>query len=138
MTEEEMQEHFPKTYPKIFEGQYGGIAVGAGWFNILNNACGLIQSYINWKNRESQVVPQVVAEQVKEKFGGLRFYVSGGDSYTSGVIAMAEEMSMSTCEECGAVGQRGGTGWISTLCPTHRQEREQRRAEYMKANGFEE
>jgi hypothetical protein len=134
MTEEEMQDYFPKVYPKIFVGQYGGIAIGAGWFNLLNNACRLIQSHLDWKPD----VPQVVAEQVKEKFGGLRFYVQGGDEYTNGIIAMAEQMSGLTCETCGAPGEQGGRGWISTLCPTHRQEREQKRAEYMKANGLEE
>jgi hypothetical protein len=134
MTEEEMQDYFPKVYPKMFVGQYGGIAIGVGWFNLLNNACRLIQSHLDWKPD----VPQVTVEQVKEKFGGLRFYVQGGDEYTNGVIAMAEQMSGLTCELCGAPGEQGGTGWISTLCPTHRLEREQKRAEYMKSNGLEE
>lgn len=138
MTELEMQDHFPKTYPKIFSGQYGGIAVDVGWFGILDNACRLIQSHIDWKEKQGKPIRQVTAEQVKEKFGGLRFYVQGGDDYTSGIIAMAEQMSSSTCEQCGAPGESGGRGWISTLCPTHRLEREQKRAEYMKANGFEE
>jgi hypothetical protein len=134
MTEEEMQEYFPKVFPKIFSGQYGGIAVGHGWFDILNSACQLIQSHLDWKPD----VPQVVAEQVKEKFGGLRFYVSGGNAYTDGVIAMAEHMSGKTCEVCGAPGTTGGHGWISTLCPTHRAERDAERAKRMKADGLEE
>jgi hypothetical protein len=120
MTENEMQEYFPKVYPKIFVGKYGGIAVGKGWFDLLNQACRLIQSHLDWKKD----CPQVVAEQVKEKFGGLRFYVSGGDDYTQGVIAMAEQMSGMLCEDCGAPGETGGRGWISTLCPTHRAERD--------------
>jgi len=128
MTEQEMQEYFPKVFPKIFEGKYGGIAVGKGWFDILNSACQLIQSHIDWKNKDGQVVPQVVAEQVKEKFGDLRFYVQGGDDYTQGIIAMAEQMSGKVCEDCGAPGEAGGRGWISTLCPTHRAERDAARA----------
>lgn len=134
MTSEEMQEYFPKVFPKIFSGKYGGIAVGTGWFDILNSACQLIQSHLDWKPD----VPQVVAEQVKEKFGGLRFYVQGGDEYTQGVIAMAEMMSGKVCEECGAPGASGGSGWISTLCPTHREEHEAKRAAFAKANGLEE
>ena len=134
MTDQEMQEYFPKVFPKIFSGKYGGIAVGTGWFDILNSACQLIQSHLDWKPD----VPQVVAEQVKEKFGGLRFYVQGGDEYTQGVIAMAEMMSGKVCEECGAPGASGGNGWISTLCPTHREEREANRAAFAKANGLEE
>ena len=30
---------------------------------------------------------------VKEKFGGLRFYVEGGDEYIQGLIAMSEAYS---------------------------------------------
>jgi hypothetical protein len=134
MTDKEMQDYFPKVYPKIFSGKYGGIAVGKGWFDLLNQACRLIQSHLDWKPE----IPQVTAQQVKEKFGGLRFYVSGGDDYTHGIISMAEQMSFMLCEECGAPGERGGNGWISTLCETHRNEREQKRAEYMKQNGLEE
>lgn len=134
MTDEEMQEYFPKVFPKIFSGKYGGIAVGKGWFDILNSACQLIQSHLDWKPD----VPQVVAAQVKEKFGSLRFYVDGGDDYTRGVISMAEMMSGKTCEECGSPGAQGGSGWISTLCPTHRTEREAARVAHMKANGLEE
>lgn len=134
MTEQEMQEYFPKVFPKIFSGQYGGIAVGQGWFDILNSACQLMQSHLDWKPD----VPQVVAMQVKEKFGGLRFYYEGGDDYCAGVAAMAEHMSGKTCEECGAPGTTGGNGWISTLCETHRAEREANRVKHMKANGLEE
>jgi len=142
MTEQEMQEYFPKVYPKIFSGKYGGIAVGKGWFDLLNQACRLIQSHLDWKKD----IPQVVAEQVKEKFGGLRFYVQGGDDYTNGIIAMAEQMSMMLCEECGAPGERGGNGWISTLCETHRNERDEARKKAMEEyehrkllkEGFEE
>lgn len=67
--------------------------------------------------RES--VPQVVAEQVKEKFGGLRFYYRGGDEYISGLFAMAESMSYATCEECGNPGKPNEGGWISTRCDNH-------------------
>ena len=127
MTDNEMQDYFPKVYPKIFSGRYGGIAVGKGWFDLLNQACRLIQSHLDWKPE----IPQVVAEQVKEKFGGLRFYVQGGDDYTNGIVAMAEQMSFMLCEECGAPGERGGSGWVSTLCETHRAERDAAKAKAM-------
>lgn len=67
----------------------------------------------------SESVRQVVAEQVKEKFGGLRFYYLGGDEYISGLSAMAESMSYVTCEECGNPGKPNKIGWIRTLCTTH-------------------
>lgn len=64
-------------------------------------------------------IPQVVAVQVKEKFGTLRFYYNGGDEYTHGISVMAEYMSATTCEECGSRGRRRPGGWIQTLCDTH-------------------
>ncbi len=67
----------------------------------------------------SEACAQVVAVQVKEKFGTLRFYYEGGDEYVSGIVAMAESMSGRICEECGAEGKQRGGGWIQTLCDTH-------------------
>lgn len=67
----------------------------------------------------TKVIPQVVAEQVKEKFGGLRFYYRGGDSFIEGIATMAESMSYVTCEECGNFGKPNKIGWIRTLCTSH-------------------
>lgn len=72
-------------------------------------------------------VEHVVVEQVKEKFGTLRFYYRGGDSYVQGLVSMAESMSGCTCEECGAPGEVSGNGYIQCLCPTHREESDARR-----------
>jgi hypothetical protein len=59
---------------------------------------------------------QVIATQVKEKFGDLRFYYQGGDSFTGGVIDMMEAMTSTTCEDCGNVGTKTGGGWIKVRC----------------------
>lgn len=59
---------------------------------------------------------EVVFEQVKEKFGGLRIYARGYDEYVSGLLSMADAMSYITCEDCGKPGKRGGSGWVATLC----------------------
>lgn len=74
----------------------------------------------------TEKVTQVVADQVKEKFGTLRFYFHGGDEYCRGVAAMAESMTVFTCEECGAPGTQNRGGWIKTLCETHQKERDER------------
>jgi hypothetical protein len=63
-----------------------------------------------------EACPQVIATQVKEKFGDMRFYYDGGNSFTSGVIDMMESMTSTTCDNCGAVGAKGGGGWISVKC----------------------
>ena len=66
-----------------------------------------------------EAVSQVVVSQVKEKFGSLRFYYSGGDEAIDGMVRIAEGMSGCTCEECGAVGKGRSGGWIRTLCDEH-------------------
>jgi hypothetical protein len=118
-----------KKYPKIFAERHlsemqtcmcWGFSHADGWFNIIDQLCANIQNHIDWKEKQGHVVPQVVAEQVKEKFGTLRFYYRGGDDYISGLVSMAEAMTGVTCEECGAPGTTGGQGWIKTLCETHR------------------
>jgi hypothetical protein len=67
------------------------------------------------------LVEQVIATQVKEKFGTLRFYYSGGDETISGMLYMAESMTEVTCEVCGAPGKRNDSGWLSVRCEAHRQ-----------------
>ena len=66
-----------------------------------------------------EACPQVVATQVKEKFGTLRFYYSGGDDYCRGVESMADSMTAVTCETCGKPGKMRRGGWIRTLCDEH-------------------
>lgn len=58
------------------------------------------------------------AVQVKEKFGGLRFYVEGADEQIRGMIAMAESMSFRTCESCGSTTDvtRSPGFWIKYRC----------------------
>ena len=62
--------------------------------------------------------PAVKIDQIKEKFGGLRFYISGGDEQVRGMIHMAEYLCSKTCEVTGNAGVlcvRGG--WYKTLSP---------------------
>jgi hypothetical protein len=73
------------------------------------------------------IIPQVVVEQVKEKFGTLRFYYQGGDDEIYGMVRMAESMSGVMCEECGAPGTSNSDGWVRTLCEQHEAEYQQRR-----------
>lgn len=130
-------------YPKIFAGRNSpmtetcmcwGFGHGDGWYNIINQLCSNIQGHIDWNNSQRErllkenkhnltipdEIKQVVATQVKEKFGTLRFYYEGGDSKIDGMVRMAESMSSVTCETCGKPGTTGGTGWIHTACEDHR------------------
>ena len=84
-------------------------------------------------------IPQVTLDQVKEKFGTLRFYYSGGDDAIDGMVRMAESMSAVTCETCGNPGQQRGGGWIRTLCDYHEElYQEDNRVREMKQSGLEE
>jgi hypothetical protein len=98
-----------------------GFECGDGWFNILNQLMGSIQHHLDWKNKNGLVVEQVTLDQVKEKFGTLRFYYSGGDDVVDGMVRLAESMTCVTCEQCGSPGTQNSGGWITTLCETHRQ-----------------
>jgi hypothetical protein len=132
-------EKMEKQYPKMFENKYGGFAVGAGWYPILEALCANIQSHIDWRAKQGNAVPQVVVEQIKEKFGGLRFYYQGGDEQVHGMVRMAEAWAANCCEECCAPGIRRSGGWIRTLCDKHEAEHQERlRNREMKSSGFEE
>lgn len=115
--------HMEERFPKMFETPYGGFGVSGGWWPILEALCSQIQHHIDWKNKQSEVVPQVTVSQIKEKFGGLRFYYDGGDDEISGMVRMAESWADHSCETCGAPGTRRDGGWIKTLCDHHEEMR---------------
>jgi hypothetical protein len=112
-------------YPKIFAGNdlpptkgllCFGLECGDGWSTLLDDLCGMIQHHCN----QHPEVPQVVARQVKEKLGGLRFYYDGGDEFVCGMVSMAEYFSYHVCELCGDEGERNKIGWLSVRCSTCR------------------
>ena len=103
-----------------------GFECGDGWFNILDQLMSNIQHHIDWNNKnfekgytQYKQVSQVTLDQVKEKFGTLRFYYTGGDDEISGMVRMAESISGVTCEECGNPGKCRGSGWFYTACDAH-------------------
>ena len=71
-------------------------------------------------DEEAEKVP--VASQVKEKFGGLRFYVDRATEEHYNYINFAESMSYRTCEVCGNPGKRYTDGWHQVLCDAHAKE----------------
>lgn len=63
-----------------------------------------------------------VASQVKQKYGGLRFYVRGATNDDYAKISFAEALSYKICEHCGRFDDEVlcySAGWVSTLCPEH-------------------
>lgn len=148
---EKFSKHMEKTYPAMFSEPYGGFAVGEGWYPIIEKLCERIQSRIDWNNSTRErllkdnphnnvipdIIPQVTVQQIKEKFGGLRFYYDGGDDYIRGLVSMAESWADASCEECGAPGKRRSGGWVRTLCDVHENEYQAKQEKYAKENGLE-
>lgn len=145
----ELEKILVEKYPKIF-ADYGkthresamswGLEVGDGWFDLLGNLCeSLSHLYTSSLSLGDQRyvpldAPTVVASQVKEKFGSLRFYyrLQFSDQvkelekqaetdtklkeaidawsrdyiqFVDGIIHMAETISMRTCEITGLKGE---------------------------------
>ncbi len=61
--------------------------------------------------------------QIKEKFGGLRWYAFGDTKDTSNIIHKYEGISERTCIVCGKDAKYMSTGWISPFCEEHKPER---------------
>lgn len=125
---EEFAKRMEERFPKMLSGQYSGFAVGPGWWPILESLFNQIQHYVDWRQEQKEKYgrgdgcPDVIVEQIKEKFGGLRFYYQGGDATIDGMVRMAESWAGASCEKCGAPGERRSGGWIRTLCDEHEAE----------------
>lgn len=54
--------------------------------------------------------------QIKEKYGGLRFYVASANDSLYAAIDDAEDLSYTICELCGEPGEAREGCWIQTMC----------------------
>ena len=121
----ELDDKLCAKYPKIFANRggskmetcmYWGFACGDGWYGLIDHLCSNLQWNTDKNNRDGKY-PQVVAAQVKEKFGTLCFYVESASSEQHAVIRFAESLSAHVCEDCGTTKNMGRTsGWIRHLC----------------------
>ena len=113
----EHSEYLVKTFPTLYQDYGGdmrqtcmhwGFECGDGWFELL-------------KELSEKLEPLgTVAAQVKEKFGGLRFYTTGelvevADEVDK-AIDVAEMRAWGTCELCGEPGECNDEGWLSVRC----------------------
>jgi len=114
---------------------------GDGWYSLLDCLCKEIQyrvdegesHYIRYPfgmffgkifgctwmvgRHTTKKIHQVEAIQVKEKFGGLRFYYQGGNTEIHNTISFAESLSYYICETCGSMDNVSQTkGWVYTWC----------------------
>lgn len=108
-------------HPRIFLHDARGPTSGAwgfeclnGWFNIIDTLAFGLQA-----ETDEHGAPQVIATQVKEKYGTLRFYVATSNATQNALIHMAERLSATTCDVCGGPGMLRTTGWYATRCDAH-------------------
>lgn len=104
-----------------------GVACGDGWFDLLMRLSVKIEADLRAMlaaGKRRQDLP--AADQVKEKFGRLRFHAGGNQpAHWRQWIHEAEQESGKACEVCGAPGSlHGRVGYVSTRCPAHAKEQE--------------
>ena len=128
----ELENQLYADFPLLFDNRHKsptesclsmGIECNNGWYDLLRSVCyeinereKHIKARLKYEGKDERNWIPVRFDQIKEKFGGLRIYYSGGDDYVRGAINMAEEMSYKLCEVCGNKGQPNKSGWITTLC----------------------
>lgn len=121
-----------KKHPRLFTSQRGDTNVGAGWWALLEDAFIKIEAVL-----DANPGLRFETQQIKEKFGGLRFYYMTDSSEAAltneqhdaagrqieNIVAEAEALSNYTCEMCGEPGKHARTSWILTLCEKHEAQR---------------
>ena len=89
-----------------------------GWFDLIWRLCEDLEPLVAEVEKQTGLPFEVL--QVKEKFGGLRFYVNWRRSESiRQLIGIAQEESFQTCEICGQRGKLREGRCIKTLCDLH-------------------
>lgn len=126
--QQKLHDRFPKLYSELGQKDscmFWGVTTGDGWFDLI------------WRLSEDleKLDPNLVAIQVKEKFGTLSFYLRQADlgvkQYDQGMISFepqarneqvrarvkqATEESAVTCEQCGKPGKMRAGSWHAVRC----------------------
>lgn len=123
MTPEEIAEQIADIKNRFAPGWIGQYSSPEGWDELV--------AELNLRMRE--IDPDYELNQVKEKFGGLRYYftstLTGEQRQKLNALAhTAEAASLSICQVCGKHGAKQTTrGWVATLCPEDMENREAHR-----------
>jgi hypothetical protein len=124
--DQKLCEEFPLLYRDGYKSKdetcmYWGFACGDGWFDIIYRLSEKLEALISLLPDDGN---RPCAAQVKEKFGGLNFYMSQYTEGMSDFIAAAGKESYNTCEDCGSkedTTTEATRYWIKTLCPKCRE-----------------
>ena len=114
-----LKNKFPTIYPENFSFECND-----GWFRIILWLSRYIEMYVTQQNEMAEKNPQfyqpvknLVAKQVKQKFGTLRFYFEGGNEHLTTIVRYTEFISGYICEETGVLEDVGynSKNYIQTL-----------------------
>lgn len=128
--EQKLKKAFPNVYrcmddPKCRWSIRMGLSCGDGWYEIIYDASMELEEIIQRMAEKDR--KKYWACQIKEKFGGLRFYLNEATDEMWKITRKVEALSEYVCEEC---GDRGNTvkrqtigNWLQTLCRSCRTDR---------------
>lgn len=121
-------------YPRLF-GKLLDISIRDGWYDLVYATCDVLENYIeNSLSIPDELKNQIYLTTIKEKFGILRVYMSHHDDFILGTLTLAEYLSCSLCELCGAKapGQCTIRSYVQTLCLPHKEQALEDSARYLK------
>jgi hypothetical protein len=108
--EPELREKWPVLYHEPIRG---GAYMPVGWMKLVRDVSEELEPMFAEYDKASRPV----VEQLKQKLGGARYYVSHATQEMYDAIARFEERCENTCENCGKDGSgRSQRGWLSVMC----------------------
>ena len=119
----ELQRYLKKKFPELYPADLS-FDCNDGWFRTLLWLSRYLQMYITQQNEMAKSNPQyylpvkqIVAKQIKQKFGTLRFYSDGGNQHTQTVIDYVQFISGYICEQTGTTDDVGynHNGFVEVL-----------------------
>jgi len=104
-----------------------GFDVQDGWEPLIRELSEKLVPLVEQFNKDYPPEPENMyfgfgVVQVKEKFGGLRYYTHGSSDEIDNIIDEYESRSYKTCEICGKPGKVRGAMWYYTSCDKHANE----------------
>lgn len=103
-----------RKFPNLYRDPYLGVSFGPGWYELVYELSEKLEALILKLPKLERENCYVV--QVKEKWGGLRFYLSSSTTNIHRLISKTESQSRKICEDCGQPGEPRDGGWIRTQC----------------------
>lgn len=130
----ELEKQLFDDFPQLFQGKDKppteslmcfGCDCGDGWYGLIREVCEQIMETLS----KTQNSKDFCFFQIKEKYGQLRIYVSDYSDEIAEILDKAEEKSATICEHCGTTENvtQNTLGWISSLCPTCRENKYKRK-----------